>query len=208
MEGRALRQRGGCLRKATQSSLAAVLACRNQPPIFNTIRSRACYATSWTRCQTAGHGQTESPPRPRRARRITTTYGYNAAGELTNTVYSDSTPAVAAVYDRRGRRTSVTFGTNTVHLGYNNAGQLTNEAYTAGILANISVISGYDNLLRRTSLQVSGSSFILPPSSFSYDNASRLSSVSDGPNSAVVWIHGTSTRNLPALEAIFNEIEV
>jgi YD repeat-containing protein len=49
------------------------------------------------------------------ARGITTDYGYNNAGDLTAITYSDSTPDVTYTLDRRGRRTSVTWGMNTVN---------------------------------------------------------------------------------------------
>jgi YD repeat-containing protein len=40
------------------------------------------------------------------ARRVTTTYAHDAAGSLTNIVYSDATPDVTFAYDRLGRMTS------------------------------------------------------------------------------------------------------
>src|SRR5206468_12805096 len=42
------------------------------------------------------------------ARGITTTNSYNYNGDLSSISYSDSTPSVAMVYDRRGRATTVT----------------------------------------------------------------------------------------------------
>jgi YD repeat-containing protein len=72
------------------------------------------------------------------ARGTTTDYSYNNAGDLTAINYSDDTPDVSYTLDRRGRRTSVTWGTNTVNLSYNAAGQLTNETWSAGIIRDIS----------------------------------------------------------------------
>src|SRR5206468_6870381 len=42
------------------------------------------------------------------ARGITTTNPYNNNGDLSSVSYSDTTPSVAMVYDRRGRATTVT----------------------------------------------------------------------------------------------------
>jgi YD repeat-containing protein len=130
------------------------------------------------------------------ARGITTDYGYNNAGDLTAITYSDSTPDVTYTLDRRGRRTSVAWGTNTVNLSYNAAGQLTNENWSAGILRDISVISGYDSVLRRTSLAVeSAVSGLVSSVSYTYDSASRLSTVSSGPDS-VEYVYLANSRLL------------
>src|SRR2546426_2759838 len=45
------------------------------------------------------------------ARGITSTNSYNNNGDLSSASYSDSTPSLAMVYDRRGRATTVTNGT-------------------------------------------------------------------------------------------------
>ena len=65
-------------------------------------------------------------------------------------------------------------------MSYKASDQLTNETYTAGPLSGISVISGYDSLLRRSSLSGIG----ILPVQYGYDPASRLQSVSDGTHSA------------------------
>ena len=61
------------------------------------------------------------------ARGVTTAYGYDSVGQLTNTVYSDGTPAVSIAYNRRGNKTKVidASGTNTFY--YNGVMQLTGE---------------------------------------------------------------------------------
>lgn len=73
------------------------------------------------------------------ARGITTTYGYNNSGELTGVTYSDSSPAVAAVYDRRGRRVVASSVSDETSYSYNAAGQLLAETHTAGPLADLTV---------------------------------------------------------------------
>ncbi len=105
------------------------------------------------------------------ARGVATDYPYNNAGELSAIDYSDSTPDVSIAYDRRGRRTSVTNGADVCTYTYNNAGRLLTETFP---VAAVTVTNTYDSLLRRTSVN-SGTG--VPPVSYSYDAASRLSTV-------------------------------
>jgi RHS repeat-associated protein len=114
---------------------------------------------------------------------ILTTYGYNNAGDLQTVTYNDGTPSVTYGYDRRVRQTTVACNGMTTTLTYNDAGQLLTESYSGGTLNGLTVTSGYYSYLRRTSLSVN-----TQPSninhSFTYDNASRLQTVSDGTHSA------------------------
>ncbi len=105
------------------------------------------------------------------ARGVTTDYTYNNAGDLNAVTYSDSTPAVASVYDRRGRRTSVTNGTAVCTYTYNDAGQLLTETFP---VAGVTITNGYDSLLRRSSLSSGAGG---SPVFYGYDAASRLSTV-------------------------------
>jgi RHS repeat-associated protein len=115
---------------------------------------------------------------------LTTTYGYNNAGDLTTVDYSDSTPDVAYTYDRRGRQITAS-GTGSSALAYNDAGQLLSESWSTGPLAGLSVTNGYDGLLRRSSISIlDAQSSILASTAYGYDSASRLSTVSDGTHSA------------------------
>gem|GEM_PF-646300 len=120
------------------------------------------------------------------ARGTSTTYSYNNAGELSAISYDDgSTPGVAYGYDRRGRQTSVTVGGSmTTTLDYNDAGNLLNESYSGGPLDGLSVTNGYDALLRRTNLVALNGSTVLSRTTYGYDAASRLFTVSDGTNTA------------------------
>lgn len=116
------------------------------------------------------------------ARGITTAYSYNKAGELSGIDYSDTTPDVSYVYDRRGRRTTTSGGVETLAVSYNDAGQPLVETHTGGPLDGVSVTHVYDSLLRRSSLQSARGS-VLTNHTYTYDNASRLSTVSDGARS-------------------------
>src|SRR5439155_20201217 len=88
------------------------------------------------------------------ARGVTTTNSYNNNGALLLTAYSDSTPSVAMVYDRRGRATTVTNGTAVCTFAYNDANELLSETNSAGTLAGLWVTNTYDSYLRRS--QVTG----------------------------------------------------
>ncbi len=120
-------------------------------------------------------------------RGVTTTYAYNNVGALSAVTYSDSTPALGYCYNRLGRQTAVTNGAALTLLSYNDAGQLLAETNSAGPLAGLAVASGYDQLLRRTSLalQQSGNPFV--QQSFGFDAASRLLTASDGANNTATY---------------------
>jgi len=118
------------------------------------------------------------------ARGITADYTYNNAGEMTAMNYSDATPDLSYTYDRRGRRTSVTQGTNLVNIAYNDVGQVASEANVGGLLNGITVTNVYDSVFRRSSLQVLTNGVSIQSISYTYDNGLRLKTVSDGTNSA------------------------
>ena len=86
------------------------------------------------------------------ARGITTTNSYNNNGDLLSTSYSDTTPSVAMVYDRRGRASTVTNGSAVCSYAYNDANQLLSETNSAGTLAGFWVTNAYDGYLRRGSV--------------------------------------------------------
>ncbi len=118
------------------------------------------------------------------ARGITTTYGYNNAGDLETVDYSDATPDVTYVYERLGRQQTVTQGSNVCNYAYTDSGQLLSEDATAGILNGLRLTNGYDALLHRTNLFAQYSTTPLLHHSYAFDAASRLQNVSDGTNSA------------------------
>jgi RHS repeat-associated protein len=114
------------------------------------------------------------------ARNITTTYTYDNAGGLSGVSYSDgTTPGLSYTCDRRGRPATVTQNSIQDTLTYNDANLLLSEAYSGGLLANLSVTSGFDQYLRRTSLTLNSQLSTLNSVSYGYDNASRLQTVTD-----------------------------
>lgn len=116
-------------------------------------------------------------------RGVTTAYAYNGAGSLTNIAYSDTTPSVTNTYDRLGRLSTVQWTNITGTMTYNLANELLTESFTGGVLNGLSVTNGYDRFLRRTNLTALASS-LLGRTTYGYDAASRLATVSDGNNSA------------------------
>jgi RHS repeat-associated protein len=119
------------------------------------------------------------------ARGITTTYGYNNAGDLATVVYSDgTTPNVTNTYDRWGRLIQIGGASSTESLIYNDANELLSESYSGGVLNGLSVTNGYDADLRRTSLALNSQLSTFNSTAYGYDNASRLATVSDGTNNA------------------------
>jgi len=97
----------------------------------------------------AGHLQTRVW-----ARGITTTYGYDNAGNLARVNYSDSTPALGYAFDRLGRQIAVTNGATICDYVYNDANQVLAESYIGGPLNGITITNGYDNILRRNNLSI------------------------------------------------------
>jgi len=119
------------------------------------------------------------------ARGITTTYAYDNAGSLATVNYSDTTPGLGYAFDRLGRQITVTNGAIVTTWAYNDANEPLSESYTGGPLDGISVTNGYDNLLRRGKLSVLNSaSGLLASTTYGYDAASRLLTVTSGNNTA------------------------
>jgi YD repeat-containing protein len=116
------------------------------------------------------------------ARGITTTYGYNIAGDLATVVYSDTTPDVTNTYDRLGHPIQISGTNSTESLAYNLANELLSESYSGGLLNGLSVTNAYDSFLRRTAVALSNQPSTLIQ--FGYDNASRLLLVTNGLSTA------------------------
>jgi RHS repeat-associated protein len=118
--------------------------------------------------------------------RVTTTYGYNYAGELSTVTYANDpagTPNLSYTYDRRGRQQTVVQGsTMTTTMYYNDANLLTGEAYSGAtaVLKDMSVTNVFDAYLRRTSLTGRKDGTTLVSGTYGYDTAGRLSTVTDG----------------------------
>lgn len=111
---------------------------------------------------------------------ITTTYSYNAAGDLSGTDYSDATPDVTLTYDRSGRPKTITDGSGARSLAYHASGQLEDETYTTGTLNGFTVDRSFDALHRLSGVAVPSVS----SSAYAYDAASRLEAVTAGSNAA------------------------
>jgi YD repeat-containing protein len=119
------------------------------------------------------------------ARGTNTTYLYNLAGELSTTYYSDTaTSGITNAFDRRGRVIGVTNGVSICALNIGDPGQLLNEKWLAGPLSGLTVSNVYDSVLRRTTNGLWNGTSWLAQTKYAYDPGSRLSTVSDGANTA------------------------
>lgn len=116
--------------------------------------------------------------------RLQTTYSYNGAGDLYTVDYSDSTPDVTYGYDRRGRRSTVSQNGTTTTLTLHDSGLVTAETMSGGILGGYTLNNAYDSLLRRTGATAQAAATNIFSYTYTYDTASRLSSVGDGTRSA------------------------
>ena len=132
------------------------------------------------------------------ARGIVTTYGYDHAGRLQSVSYSDgTTPSGGYGYDRLGRLVAASGGGSARALAYQgNTSLLVSETATAGPLTGVSVSTGYDALLRRTSLAVAKGGTNLLAQGFGFDAAGRLASAAQGTASAVYTYWPQSASNL------------
>jgi len=124
------------------------------------------------------------------ARGITTSYGYNSAGGLVWTDYSDGTADVTNGYDRRGRLIATTNGTVACNLAYDDANQLLSENFLNGTLGGLAVTNAYDTYLRRSVVALSNQPSTLVR--YGYNTAGRLSSVSNG-NYNVIYAYHTNS---------------
>jgi RHS repeat-associated protein len=118
------------------------------------------------------------------ARGVLTTYSHNNAGDVSSITYSDSTPLVDYTFDRRGRQTGITQGSHTTTRTLDDRGNILSEAYSDGVLSDLTITNVFDSFLRRKTNGALGGSSWIAQSRYSYDDASRLHSVSDGTNSA------------------------
>jgi RHS repeat-associated protein len=114
---------------------------------------------------------------------LTTTYSYSAAtGDLTAVDYSDSTADISYSYNRRGQRTQITDASGTRTVSYTGAGQIDEEAYTAGALSGIEIARTYDAQKRLSTVTATEGVNSVSQTTYTYDDASRLATVSDGTN--------------------------
>ncbi len=134
-------------------------------------------------------------------RGVTTTYAYDPAGQLLSVDYSDTTQDIAYVYDRLGRRQSTIDAAGLTSYAYLDGA---NNLVTSMTVTPGSTVSGtpgssdtltgtqlsyaYDAQLRRQSVTASRLVNSVMTSyhttGYTYDAASRLSTVTDGTNFA------------------------
>ncbi len=116
--------------------------------------------------------------------RVTATSFYNDLGEPTLLDYSDSTPDVTYRYDRRGRPIGCTANNITTTRYFHDAGHLLGESYSGGTLNGLRITNIFDAFFRRTQVSTKRNAATLSTTSYAYDNASRMTTVSDGGFSA------------------------
>ena len=120
-----------------------------------------------------------------RAPLLTTTYSYNAAGDLMTTDYSDETPDARITYDRAGRPKMITDASGVRNFAYHASGRLQDETYTAGLLNRLAVNRTFDALHRTAGLSA-------PAVAYTYDEASRLAAVTAGQSAITYAYHANS----------------
>ncbi|MEY4940286.1 MAG: hypothetical protein RIQ93_2021, partial [Verrucomicrobiota bacterium] len=111
---------------------------------------------------------------------ITTTYTYNAAGDLVRTDYSDDTPDITISHDRTGRPKTLADASGLRVFDYDSSGQVQNETYSSGLLSGRAISRTYDALQRLNTVLAPA----VPTVSYTYDAASRLQTVTRGATTA------------------------
>ncbi len=133
----------------------------------------------------AGRLETRTWVRTVSSAALVTTYGYNTAGDLESTDYSDTTPDVSLTYTRFGAQKTVTDATGTRTLTYNAALRPDQERldatyYGSRLLTRTYETSG-DTIGRSTGfkLGVTGALDQDYAVTYGYDSAGRLGTVTD-----------------------------
>ena len=111
---------------------------------------------------------------------VKTDYTYDGAGRLTGVNYSDDTPDVSYVYDRRGRTVQITDGSGTRNLAYNDDNSLKYEELP--YFSSYRLEKEYDALgrLTKTGLKQPNGDNWAYAVSYTYDAMSRLATLSQG----------------------------
>ncbi|MDI6774918.1 MAG: RHS repeat-associated core domain-containing protein [Verrucomicrobiota bacterium] len=118
------------------------------------------------------------------ARGIETLYSRDAGGSLTNLNYSDATPDVTFTLDRLARPVEIADGIGAWTNVYAEDGSLLSGSLPQ--MSGAALEYGRDALGRMTNLSLTGAGAPSPRllTAYSFDNAGRLSTVSDGMNTA------------------------
>lgn len=128
------------------------------------------------------------------ARGVTTTFGYNDAGDLETTTYSDGTPSVTRQYDDFGRLRAVDDVAGKRELSYAGRFDIGTDALTGTPLwSGLSVTRGYDSLRRSKSITAKRNGTTLVQATFDYDGVSRLRTASSANYTATFAYHPSST---------------
>jgi uncharacterized protein RhaS with RHS repeats len=108
--------------------------------------------------------------------------------------YSDGTPAVTTTYDRMGKIASIVDAAGTRSFSYDTvSSQLNAESYSGGVMSGVGITRTYDALHRASAVNSSlNTTTPLTSATYSYDNASRLQSVTNGTNS-VSYAYATNS---------------
>jgi YD repeat-containing protein len=112
------------------------------------------------------------------ARGVQTEYLYAQDGALTNVNYSDSTPDVFFTQDRLGRNIQIVDGTDARTNSYAEDGSLISETLPQVAGGTLAYTRDALGRLTNMSLLIGGTRSVA--SEYGFDNAGRLSSVSDG----------------------------
>ncbi len=137
-------------------------------------------ATSYT-YTSAGRLHTRTWARKVDNQPLVTTDGYNSAGDLTLTEYSDNTPAVAITYNRLGQKLTSGNGVSATAHGYDANFRLTSEENT-GVVAR-TLLRSYDSLGRFSGIAVLSGTTVEHQVAYAYDTAGRLGTVTQGSGS-------------------------
>jgi YD repeat-containing protein len=132
--------------------------------------------------------------------RLVTTYGYDNGGSLLSTLYSDgSTPSITYTRNRLGAPATVADAAGTHTFSYNPDTSL--ASVTVPHILNHKLEYAYDNLGRRTSMQLMDNSLPVSATHYTYDAMSRIATVGDGTNTATYTrIPGMSLLNTTTIK--------
>jgi RHS repeat-associated protein len=121
--------------------------------------------------------------------RIATTYSYgfndgsggNEHGDLVSVSYNDgSTPTSTFSYDRLGRQTTIARNGMTTTRQYHDSGISIGESHSGGELGGVVLTNLLDSNLRRSGLVLKNGGSTILTNGFTFDGASRMTSVTDG----------------------------
>lgn len=149
----------------------------NTGPDYTYTAGGRLQTRSWARTGTGGN-------------RILTTYSYGLSsgswhGDITGIAYSyspQSTPNVTYTYDRRGRKTGISSSNAAFSYTYFDNDVEGTLTHGSGPLIGVVLTHGYNSAMQLTSISANTPTSV--SQSFTYDNAGRLSTATDGAYNA------------------------